>query len=668
MGQYTKNGRTVPREIWDAPPPQDLDAEQSLLGSMLLSRNAIDEVADLIQPSHFYSDAHVRIAKVIFRLAETRTGGIDAVTVGSELAKRGEIEEIGGPPYLVRILETVPHAEHARYYAEIVREKFEARRQLAERISEVRTILETSKPIGANDPQEWPPIDSLENRDLPPFPTNALPDVLRQWVEEESRFTQTPPDLAGLLSLAVCSATIARRVEVDGHPGWREPVNLFVLVLLDPANRKSAVFSDAVKPLEEIEKELIEAARPRVAAEQSDRRQKESQLKSLEKRGATDAHESHQARQLAAELATTPVPALPCLIIDEATEEVIPKMLSEQGGRIASLSPEGGVFDLMAGKYNSNGGTNFNVYLKAHAGENPRSDRISRESIRVERPALTCGYAIQPAVIKGLAETPAFRGRGLLARFLYAVPRSWIGTRRIAPPPVSEATQAAYRQLIRTLAETEGETVLTLTPAAESLLMDWEANIEEMLGDGGELEMVKDWGGKLAGATLRLAAVIHCVIHHGPAGQISDTTLMSAISLGTYLIPHAQAALDLMGAHDDATDDDARYVLTWITRHAKREFTKTEAQHHGKRRFPKAHDIDPALATLVKRNYIRQRPAPKTGPGRPPSPTYETNPAVFDSPEKRSQYSENHSRASDSPSLPNIGSAFERSQFEREER
>jgi len=109
---------------YDGLPPQNLDAERSLLGSMLLSHDAIDDVADLIQSSHFYSDAHIRIAEVIFKLSETTIGGIDAVTVASELERRGELEQIGGAPYIGQILETVPHAAHARYYAEIVRDKY----------------------------------------------------------------------------------------------------------------------------------------------------------------------------------------------------------------------------------------------------------------------------------------------------------------------------------------------------------------------------------------------------------------------------------------------------------------------------------------------------------------------------------------------------------------
>src|SRR5262245_41769283 len=160
-----------------------------------------------------------------------------------------------------------------------------------------------------------------------------------------------------------------------------------------------------------------------------------------------------------------------------------------------------------------------------------------------------------------------------------------------------------------------------------------------MLGDGGQMEIMRDWGAKLAGATLRLAAVLHCV-QHGAAGRIEQPTIAAAIDVARYLVPHTEAVLNMMQAKDVSGDDDARYVLRWIERHGRREFTKSEAQHHGKRRFPKADDIDPALAELTRRGYIRPRPVEPTGPGRPPSPTYDVNPTAFESKEleRRSHY------------------------------
>jgi hypothetical protein len=447
--------------------------------------------------------------------------------------------------------------------------------------------------------QPWPEIVSFNVLDLPNFPTHVLPPVLRDWVEAESHATQTPADLASLLALAVCSACIARRVTVEPRLGFREPVNLYVAVPLPPGNRKSAVFADALKPLRELEAELREAARPEVARAQSDRRQDEARLKKLEKLAAEkeDAEARHEAGKLAADLAEQPVPVLPRLIVDDATAEKLGMMLGEQGGRIASMSPEGGVFDLMAGLYSKSGIPQFGVYLMGHSGDDLTTDRVGRESVHVERPALTCAYAMQPAVIERLAQNAAFRGRGLLARFLYAAPQSWIGWREIAPAPVSGAKREAYRQAVRALADVEGEHVLRLAADAAAFKA-WEAEIEAMLRDGGQMEIMRDWGAKLAGETLRLAAVLHCV-EHGPEKPIDGRTLASAIEIARYLVPHADAVLNMMVAKEDSADDDAHYVLRWIERHGQREFTKRDAQQHGKRRFPKADDIDPALAELA---------------------------------------------------------------------
>lgn len=512
--------------------------------------------------------------------------------------------------------------------------------------------------------EPWPEIVSFDVLDLPEFPTHVLPDVLRRWVEDESHATQTPADLAALLGLAVCSACIARRVVVESRPGWREPVNLFSAVLLEPGNRKSAVFADAMAPLRELEAELIEAARPEVARAQSDRRQDEARLRKLEKtaaekQGDEAAESRNQAGNLAADLAEQAEPALPRLLVDDATAEKLGMMLAEQGGRIGSMSPEGGVFDLMAGMYSKSGIPQFGVYLMGHSGDDLITDRVSRKGVRVERPALTCAYAMQPVVIAGLAKNAAFRGRGLLARFLYAAPQSWIGRREIAPAPVSDATREAYRQAVRTLAEAEGETVLQLTSDAAAVLHDWESEIEAMLGDGGAMEIMRDWGAKLAGATLRLAAVLHCV-EHGPAGRIEGRTIAAAVEIARYLVPHAEAVLNMMLASEDTADDDARYVLRWIERHGRREFTKSEAQHHGKRRFPKADAIDPALTELTRRGYIRPTPVETTGPGRPPSPAYEVNPAAFaHATEKRSHNSHNSPDVPEASNCGNNGSAFE---------
>jgi hypothetical protein len=509
----------------------------------------------------------------------------------------------------------------------------------------------------------WPELQPFDDIELPAFPTHVLPPALRDWVAAESLATQTPPDLAALLALAVCGACIARRVYVEPRPGWREPVNLYVSVLLDPGNRKSAVFTDATAPLREIEAELIARERGPVAIAQSERRQKEARLRKLERLAGEkgDIRAQEEAARLAESLAEENEVFLPRLIVDDSTAEKLGAMLAEQNGRIASLSPEGGVFDLMAGLYSKNGIPQFDIYLKGHSGDDLITDRISRKSIRVVRPALTCAYAMQPQVIRGLADKPAFRGRGLLARFFYSAPKSWIGHRHVAPPPVPDGIREAYRQVVRELASVpDGEQALRLSAAAEARLRDWEAEVERMLGDGGELESLTDWGGKLAGLTVRLAGILHCA-ECGLAGEIQPETVEAAIAIARYAVPHAADALALMEGGEAARDDDARYVWRWIERHGLREFSKREAQQQGKRRFPTAEDIEPALAELVRRGYVRPKPSDRSGPGRPPSPEYEVNPAARENrnAKTRSQYSQN---SGGSPIEPPGRASFENSE------
>jgi replicative DNA helicase len=105
-------------------PPQDLDAERSVLGSVLLSNDAIDEVLQHIHADHFYADPHRRMFRAIQDMHEAGVRGIDPVTLGHELQRRGELADVGGAPYIVQVLETVPHAAHAQYYARIVRDKW----------------------------------------------------------------------------------------------------------------------------------------------------------------------------------------------------------------------------------------------------------------------------------------------------------------------------------------------------------------------------------------------------------------------------------------------------------------------------------------------------------------------------------------------------------------
>jgi len=112
---------------YDRTPPHDIMAEQCVLGGMLLSKEAIIQVVEILSSSDFYRPAHQTIYDTIVDLF-ARGEPVDAISVHAELTKRGEIARVGGAPYLHTLTDTVPTAANAGYYARIVADRAVLRR------------------------------------------------------------------------------------------------------------------------------------------------------------------------------------------------------------------------------------------------------------------------------------------------------------------------------------------------------------------------------------------------------------------------------------------------------------------------------------------------------------------------------------------------------------
>jgi replicative DNA helicase len=180
------------------------------------------------------------------------------------------------------------------------------------------------------------------------------------------------------------------------------------------------------------------------------------------------------------------VPPVPRWLADDATPEALAGLLAAHG-RIGLLSPEGDVFDQMAGRYNQASGPNLGVYLKGHAGDLLKVDRRGRPPEYVQRPCLTIGLAVQPEVLRGLAGRPGFRGRGFFGRFLPGLPTRLVHRRQPGAPPVPPTVADRYvlelQALAASMTTTPGQdpTVLTLDPAAGELLLAFEQKLEPRL-------------------------------------------------------------------------------------------------------------------------------------------------------------------------------------------
>src|SRR6187399_1877548 len=107
--------------------PHNLEAERSVLGAILLHNDAFNLAAEIIDAGDFFRDAHRRIFDKMVKLAE-RADAIDLVTLKEELARGGDLDEVGGPAYIAALVDGVPRSTNVQHYARIIKEKATLRR------------------------------------------------------------------------------------------------------------------------------------------------------------------------------------------------------------------------------------------------------------------------------------------------------------------------------------------------------------------------------------------------------------------------------------------------------------------------------------------------------------------------------------------------------------
>lgn len=479
---------------------------------------------------------------------------------------------------------------------------------------------------------------------LPPFPVDALPKWVADMVKGVAEETQTPPDLPGTIALASLSAAAGGLAIVRVRPGWDEPVNIYSAAVAEPGTRKSAVYRALTAPLYVAERSLNE----KLAAERYEQEVERDRLAEVDKKAreaairAKEGAEAGKAVQAAAAAARAldevRIPAIFQLIASDVSPEECISILDAQGGRLAIMSAEGRVFDIITGRY-ANGEPCLTPFLEGHAGDSLRVNRRGRYEY-VERPALTIGVCIQPAVLRWIADKPRLRGQGLLARFLYSVPAGMVGYRQAESAAVSDEVRAAYdlklKAMVLSLADwSDDPMILTPDDRARKLVIDYLAAIEPRLRPDGDLYGLRDWAAKLAGATVRIAGLLHVSEHlkDGYAKPIDELVMRRALQLGDYFTAHALAAFGVMAAspHLGLAGD----ILGWLYPDGAPTYRPEFSRRDAHRRFQErdgrtttAEEIASSLRLLETHGYIRALPAPPRSErgGRPPAPKYEVCP------------------------------------------
>lgn len=533
---------------------------------------------------------------------------------------------------------------HDKSVAACVRDKLEALtictpvfdpKQAKEAVSEITPVPEDEEP-------EWEKPIPFDRIELPAFPMEAMPKILRDYLPALANSLQVTEDMVCCNMLGILAACCQGKYKVEIKPDWREPLNLYILNIAQPSERKSAAISTQTRPMIAYEAQYNDANR---ASIEKNRMEYKALLKKQEDiiRKLSKDKDSEKAKndeeldcvEIAEQIAHFRHKSELKLFVDDITPENLGKVMHENNGCASMISSEGGIFDMLSGgMYSKN--VNLDIFLKAYSGDAVRVDRITRESVKVNNPSLTMLLSVQPKVIEGMVSNPVFKGRGLTARFLYSMPHSLVGKRPFFTDGVSEELSLQYKELIDDLlddavpSEKEGPEIIRLTPEAQKVIAQFYDQVESELV--GEYEDINEWAGKIVGTTARIAGLLWRADTHiefyteDSRFEIDQETMRRAVMIGEYFIRHALAALNLMGA--DNLTKDCKYLIEIVRKKELREFTLREIMRLCQR-FKKKEQLLPVLDHLADFGYIREKSEEHDGRGRPASQSYLVNPCLF---------------------------------------
>ena len=463
--------------------------------------------------------------------------------------------------------------------------------------------------------------------ELPRFPVDALPVTVKNYVNAVAEHSQTSPDMAAVISLGVLAVCLQGKYKVEGTEGYYEPLSLYTVVIASPGERKSSVMRDMTEFLYEYEQEYNKSRSDEIRANNLKRETLERQIagiqKQLERKESKDL--DYELQYLKSELEQTPELKPVRFFADDCSSEALTSLMAANGGTFSVISTEGGIFDIMAGRYSNK--VNIDIWLKGHCGDAVYVDRMTREAECIMHPALSAILSIQPSVLDEIMSNTTMSGRGLIARFLYSSPPSRIGNRVFRTPAIPPEIKSAYRNMIFKLMSIQNLEIQTLklSDKAAMVMADYFDEHERFLV--GEGQAISDWASKYIGAVLRIAGLLHVVDMLDNKNEISDKTISRAIQIGKYFLAHSSYAYSMMGT--DLSIQKAKFVIAKLKKKRIEQIKRSELfQMCRGKFFKKTEEIFPTLELLEGHGYIRVEQPERQSAGRPADIKIFVNPAI----------------------------------------
>lgn len=478
------------------------------------------------------------------------------------------------------------------------REEEQERKRIAEEQEAIRDEAAGRICVDLWGETREPPVPLTSLQAPPEFPLDCFHETIGAFVDEVAGVMEVSVDLPAILALGAIAIGAAKKWTVQANRTWKEPLNLYLTVGLPSGEVKSPTFNAVLAPVKQYDIELRKAW------------QKECDSIAQENQGKP----KKEQRQY---------PVEPRVYSDDVTPESLASLMATQGERMAVLSEEGTLFGHLCGMYSKT--PNNAIFLKGHDGGTYSVDRRdTTKKAFLKYPSITSLIATQPDVLEALGARPELRGQGMLARFLYGLPRSRVGEKMFAMTGLDPVLQETYNRVISRLLLTRPLSWPQVAPlskeahfelgAPQALLLDADAlemfrdycvHLDRLSAPDQPLASIRDWASKLRGATLRIAGLLHVVdcLAESQAPEsytISLSTMDRAGRIAEYFLEHAKRVFCLIGR--DEAEKDATAVLDWLKRTAVRQFTRRQAQRestcrHGGR-------LESATKLLEKNGWI----------------------------------------------------------------
>ena len=394
-----------------------------------------------------------------------------------------------------------------------------------------------------------------------PLPQAGFPPFLWEYIKAVAAYVQVFPEMCVLPLLSVLSLCVQDKAVIkDPWNEHTETLNLYSLTIAPPSERKSgtvkAFKSPVVRHVWDFNKSIKH--QQELAEYQSRRDMLLSERKTLT--SAKKNRDPERLKEVILELQQLNPVTDKMMLADDVTPESLADLMQQNNNTMGIITDEGAVLQVAGGLY-SNGVSNIDIYLKAYEGETYTQTRRSQPKIVLDKPLLTMSIMLQPDLFDEIVSNKQFCGRGLIARFLFSLPREKAGHIKYNSPDIPTELKRKYDELIdRLLNLPASDTPLTVDRESSRLLAEYHDHCQKEQRKGGKFhygELIK-WMGKQFGRCMKLVGILH-LCEHEPTETVTGDTTFQAINLCSWL--EGQALKALGNFSEEQYFKDAKYLL-----------------------------------------------------------------------------------------------------------